>query len=47
MTEILGFAKPHPRGLGFPNATEDPFYIIKRLVAPKCERCGGSVRAGG
>ena len=47
MTEILGTARPLSKGLGFPNATENPFYNIKRLEAHNAHGPGGgSDRAG-
>ena len=47
MTEILGFATPLSKGLGFPNATENPFYNIKRLVAQNMKAAGGMSELAG
>ena len=41
MTEILGFARPLSKGLGFPNASENPFYNIKRFEAHNAHGPGG------
>ena len=30
ITEIIAFAKPQSRGLGFPSASECPYYNIRR-----------------